>query len=271
MTAPLTPADCDLRGMPYMPLDTARLLDSDTFALTTGDEFKAVMALWCKSWYQVPAASLPNDERILAGFSGAGLRWKKVRAAVMKGFVLCDDGRLYHPVVAEKALEAWTFRKAQRQKAGARWGPPPHAAAHPAALPAAVPRDIPQQSRGSPAAHPAAYASEVKLREGLLTTGVGLGTVDTAVDNPGNDTPVGEKDQQHNNFEAIDRRAAACGISGAPGEGYVALKARCAVVERQLERRAIDLGIKPSMAEDYRSLRARIEEAEVRGATKCAG
>lgn len=108
---PLVPPEVDLRGMPWMPLDTVRLIDSDLFALSTGDEFKAAVALWCKSWTQVPAASLPNDDRILAHLSGTASRWKRVKATCMRGWVLCDDGRYYHPVIAEKAMEAWKERE----------------------------------------------------------------------------------------------------------------------------------------------------------------
>lgn len=110
---PLTPADCDLRGMAFMPLDVSRLIDSDLFALSTGDEFKAAVALWCKSWGQVPAASLPDDDRILAHLSGAGhAAWCDLsRDIVLRGWVKCSDGRLYHPVVAEKALEALPRRR----------------------------------------------------------------------------------------------------------------------------------------------------------------
>lgn len=108
---PPIPSEVNLRGMPWMPLDTVRLIDSDLFALSTGDEFKAAVALWCKSWAQLPAASLPSDDRILAHLSGAGARWKKVKAMALRGWVQCDDGRLYHPVIAEKALEAWEQRE----------------------------------------------------------------------------------------------------------------------------------------------------------------
>lgn len=121
MSDPLTPADCDLRGLPFLPLDVVRLLDSDLFALSTGDEFKAAVALWCRSWNQVPAASLPDDDRILAHLSGAGARWKKVRAMALRGWIKCNDGRLYHPVVAEKAREAWEHRQSQRARAAKRW------------------------------------------------------------------------------------------------------------------------------------------------------
>lgn len=97
--------------MPWMPLDTVRLIDSDLYALSTGDEFKAAVALWCKSWTQVPAASLPNDDRILAYLSGTGSRWKRIKKMCMRGWVLCDDNRFYHTVIAEKALEAWKERE----------------------------------------------------------------------------------------------------------------------------------------------------------------
>ena len=160
MTAPLTPPDCDLRGLPFMPLDTARLLDSDLFALSTGDEFKAAVALWCKAWQQVPAGSLPNDDRILAHLSGAGARWTKMRAAALRGFVLCDDGRLYHPVIADKAIEAWQHRTAQRDRANKRWrATRGNAAASPAA-----------HATASPDAHATAHATAMQ------GTGTGTGT-----------------------------------------------------------------------------------------------
>jgi len=126
MTEPLTPPDCDLRGFDFMPLDIARLLDSDLFALATGDEFKAALTLWCKAWLQVPAASLPDDERVLAHLSGAGPRWRKVREMALRGFVKCNDGRLYHAHLAEKALASWGKRKSYKDRSrkgnAARWG-----------------------------------------------------------------------------------------------------------------------------------------------------
>jgi hypothetical protein len=115
---PMTPPDCDLRGFPYMPLDVVRLVDSDLFALSTGDEFKAAVSLWCKSWLQIPAGSLPNDERILAHLSGAGGRWPKVQEIALRGWTLCSDGRLYHSVIAEKALTAWKARNEGEEARG---------------------------------------------------------------------------------------------------------------------------------------------------------
>ena len=120
--APLTPPQSDLRGLPFMPLDTCRLLDSDLFALSTGDGFKCAVALWCKAWQQVPAGSLPHNDRVLAHLSGAGGRWPTLRATALHGWVVCSDGRLYHPVIAQKANQAWKARQAQRTRAARRWG-----------------------------------------------------------------------------------------------------------------------------------------------------
>jgi hypothetical protein len=102
--------------MPYMPVDIVRLFDSDIFALSSGDEFKAAFTLWGKAFLQVPAGSLPDDDRILAHLSGAGSRWPKLRGMAMRGWVKCSDGRLYHSVVSEKARDAWEARLAQRSR-----------------------------------------------------------------------------------------------------------------------------------------------------------
>lgn len=117
LPAPLVPADVDLRGLPFMPLDVNRLRDSDLAIEASGDEFRAAVLLWCASWNQVPAGSLPDAEQALAAYAGFGRdlkSWKKVRDGALRGFVKCADGRLYHPVVAEKAIDAWAQRVEHR-------------------------------------------------------------------------------------------------------------------------------------------------------------
>lgn len=119
LPAPLVPADVDLRGLPFMPLDVNRLRDSDLAIEASGDEFRAAVLLWCASWNQVPAGSLPDAEQALAAYAGFGRDlkgWKKVRDGALRGFVKCSDGRLYHPVVAEKAVDAWAQRVEHREK-----------------------------------------------------------------------------------------------------------------------------------------------------------
>lgn len=107
MTAPLTPADCDLRDFAFQPIDVRRLLTSETWIMGTGDERSAAITLWLECWHQVPAASVPNNDRMLAHLSQAGVKWGKVKKHALRGWVDGGDGRLYHPVVAEKALAAW--------------------------------------------------------------------------------------------------------------------------------------------------------------------
>jgi hypothetical protein len=119
LPAPLTPEDCDLRDFAFMPLDVVRLRDSDLAVTAEADEFRCAVLLWCASWHQVPAASLPDDDKILAQYAGYGRvvkEWQKVRDGALRGWVKCTDGRLYHPVVAEKASEAWMAKLRQRLK-----------------------------------------------------------------------------------------------------------------------------------------------------------
>ncbi len=122
---PLTPVDCNLKDFQFIPVDVDRLLKSETWVLGTGDERSAAIALWLVSWQEVPAASLPIDDRMLAHLSQAR-NWKKVKAHALRGWIEANDGRLYHPVVAEKALEAW-IEKLANSISGAsgnakRWG-----------------------------------------------------------------------------------------------------------------------------------------------------
>lgn len=108
--APMTPHECDLRDFAFMPLDVARLRDSDLSIQVGAEEFRAAVLLWCAAWHQVPAASLPDDDKALAALAGYGrivAEWRKHREGALYGWVKCSDGRLYHPVVAEKARDAW--------------------------------------------------------------------------------------------------------------------------------------------------------------------
>lgn len=106
LPTPLVPPEVDLRDFQGMWVDTDRLLRSDTWMLGNSDEKAAAFTLWAESWHQVPAASLPSNDRMLAKLSQAE-KWKTSREHALRGWVHCSDGRLYHPVVAEKALEAW--------------------------------------------------------------------------------------------------------------------------------------------------------------------
>lgn len=112
--APLTPPDCDLRAFRDMPLDVGRFRDSDLVTEEEPESIIAAILLWGVAWHQIPAASVPDNDRWLAkaaGFGRAVDAWLKVRDGALRGFIPCTDGRLYNRTLAEKALESWERRK----------------------------------------------------------------------------------------------------------------------------------------------------------------
>jgi hypothetical protein len=116
---PLMPSDADLRDFTFMPLDLVRLRRSKAWLIAKRrPEIGFYMLnLWASSWHEVPAASLENDDDVLSDAAMCDPhKWEKVKAEVLRGWIECSDGRLYHPVVAEKALEAWGRKLEERWK-----------------------------------------------------------------------------------------------------------------------------------------------------------
>ena len=119
LPAPPVPADCDLRSFGYMPLDITRLFGSRFHAVANDAEWRAGVTLWAKSFHQVPAASIPDDDVELCRLAELGRdlkAWLKLREVALHGWIKCSDGRLYHPVVAQKAKEAWEAKQARRAR-----------------------------------------------------------------------------------------------------------------------------------------------------------
>jgi uncharacterized protein YdaU (DUF1376 family) len=100
-------------------LNTERLMSSELLALHGNDVLGAALLLWCRAWKQRPAASLPDDDRVLAAFARLPLkRFREIRDAVMRGFVKCSDGRLYHRFLSVEASKAYA-RKVKFQQSRA--------------------------------------------------------------------------------------------------------------------------------------------------------
>lgn len=117
MTEPLTPPTADLQDFAFMPLHVARLRDSDLASEVDPEACWYAVLLWCASWHQLPAGSLPDNEVVLTKLCGLGRdvkTFRKHRDGAMRGFVKCSDGRLYHPVVAEQVHASWTAKLQQR-------------------------------------------------------------------------------------------------------------------------------------------------------------
>lgn len=119
MCEPLTPPECDLRGMECLPFNVPYWRDCSFTLGTTDEEFRAGMMLAWASWHQTPAASLPDDDILLMAMCGWGRKaplddWKRIKTGVLRDWLLCSDGRYYHPVIAEEALSAWQSRSRAR-------------------------------------------------------------------------------------------------------------------------------------------------------------
>lgn len=121
---PPVPSDADVRHFDRMHLDVKKLLNSDLIDLSTGEEFKAAVRLWCESWHQVPAGSLPNVDRQiqrLAGFGTNTRGWNRVREMAMRGYYLCADNRWYHPTMVAMVSSARRSSIRNRSAANKRW------------------------------------------------------------------------------------------------------------------------------------------------------
>ena len=114
---PPVPADADLTDFKFMPLEVARLRRSKAWLICKRRPELAfyMLNLWTASWHELPAGSLEDDDDVLADAAMCPPdRWSKVRSDIMRGWSKHSDGRLYHPVVAEKVRDSWHGRLMER-------------------------------------------------------------------------------------------------------------------------------------------------------------
>ena len=110
---PLVPSEVDVRDLDGFMLNVERLMASELVALSSHEVVAAALFLWCRAWKQIPAASLPDDDRVIAAFARLPLaRFKRLRAEVLRGFVKCSDGRIYHKVLGKAAVAAYGRKRA---------------------------------------------------------------------------------------------------------------------------------------------------------------
>jgi Protein of unknown function (DUF1376) len=100
-----------------MPLYTDRLARSVFMHTATNEQLGAAFRLWIQAWGERPAGSVPNDRRWLADVTKLGDCWSAHAEVVLHGFVACNDGRLYHPVICEIAKKR--FEQLQGRQRGA--------------------------------------------------------------------------------------------------------------------------------------------------------
>lgn len=115
--APMTPPKCDCTDLDSFMLNVERLMASELVALASHEAIAAALFLWCRAWKQMPAASLPDDDKVNAAFARLPLpRFRKLKADIMRGFVKCSDGRLYNKTLAAEALRAYERKGAFQRK-----------------------------------------------------------------------------------------------------------------------------------------------------------
>jgi hypothetical protein len=119
LTAPLVPPDLAIPRLPWVPVYADRLWESNFWGVATDAEFRAAFCLWLKSWNQRPPGSLPTDDRLLcrlAELNGNLAKWHKVKRIALRHWIECDDGRLYHPVIAELVVDTANKLNAKRER-----------------------------------------------------------------------------------------------------------------------------------------------------------
>jgi hypothetical protein len=177
VTAPLVPPDLAIPRLPWVPIYADRLWESNFFAIATDAEFKAAFCLWLKSWNQTPPGSLPSDDRLLcrlAELNGNLAKWMKVKRIALRHWILCEDDRLYHPVVAELVVDAANKLKGRQERmANARAARVNNKANHKGNNQALSPQDSTYtETDNVPSGPERAHARE----EGLFQNGLGART-----------------------------------------------------------------------------------------------
>ena len=156
LPAPPMEPDCDLRGLPWFQFHPRKLRGS-SFWKRASDTARAISVdFWCEAWEQVPAASLPDDDHVLSDWAGYGRRdltaWLAVKAEVLSAWVLCSDGRWYHPTLSEVARQAWADRQEHlRRREGERLRKETYRATKAGSLSHGTTASVPRDVRGCPA------------------------------------------------------------------------------------------------------------------------
>jgi uncharacterized protein YdaU (DUF1376 family) len=114
---PLVGPHVDCSDLDSFMLNTERLMASELLALNGNEVLGAALLLWCRAWKQRPAASLPDDDRVNAAFARLSLaKFRQMKEGVMRGFIKCSDGRLYHRVLAQEAIRSYAWKITAKQR-----------------------------------------------------------------------------------------------------------------------------------------------------------
>lgn len=103
---------------PSFPFYVDDFISDSAVDAMSNDELGMYVRLLCKAWKELPAGTVPSDERILASWAKATPQaWKRGREGVLRAFAIGDDGRLHQK---RMALE-WE-KMEERRQASSRGG-----------------------------------------------------------------------------------------------------------------------------------------------------
>jgi hypothetical protein len=107
------PADTRAKGWRF-ELEYERIEQSDTWAIAEEVQMAqhALLFMWLAAWKQEPCGSFPNDEAVIRTKCRVPPKlWPTLRAVLLRGWWLADDGRLYHPTITARVLEMLEYRR----------------------------------------------------------------------------------------------------------------------------------------------------------------
>lgn len=83
----------------------------------------ALLMMWLVAWMQVPCGSLPADEDLIRAKCRIPVEvWPAMRAVMMRGWWLADDGRLYHNTLVKRVEEMMARRRSDADRQAKRRG-----------------------------------------------------------------------------------------------------------------------------------------------------
>lgn len=95
-------------------------MQSDTWALAAPDVRPWLLMLWATAWQQKPCGSMPSDDMLIAARLGMTVKvFAKVKAILLRGWWLAEDGRLYQDTIVERVLEMLEHKNKEKQRKAA--------------------------------------------------------------------------------------------------------------------------------------------------------
>jgi len=98
-------------------MDLERIRASTTWVLAPPDMRPWLLMLWSTAWTQTPCGSLDANDDLIAAHIGMDIRvFTANREALMRGWYVASDGRLYHHVIAEIVERMRDGRRSDRER-----------------------------------------------------------------------------------------------------------------------------------------------------------